>query len=50
MIYDMRYPEALTAAREGLGVAEDMKDKQGVATYEAYIERLERLIAESEAD
>jgi hypothetical protein len=43
MIYEMRYAEALQAAREGLCVAREMQDPQGEITYQAYIERLERL-------
>ncbi len=43
MIYEMHYAEALQAAREGLAVAREMQDPQGEITYQAYIERLERL-------
>jgi hypothetical protein len=50
LIYEMRYPEALSAAKEGLEVAKEMSDRQGVATYEAYIERLDRLIVEADTD
>ena len=41
----MNYQGALSASREGLGIAREMNDRQGLATYEAYIERLERLVA-----
>lgn len=44
MIYEMRYDAALQAAREGLAVAREMQDAQGEITYQAYIERLERLV------
>jgi hypothetical protein len=46
LIYDMNYAGALAAAREGLEIAREMNDRQGLATYEAYVERLERLAAE----
>jgi hypothetical protein len=46
MIYEMRYAEALQAAHGGLAVAQEMRDPQGVITYEAYIERLQRLVEE----
>lgn len=45
MIYEMRYAEALAAAREGMAVAREMQDPQGEITYQAYIARLERLTA-----
>jgi hypothetical protein len=45
LIYDMKYAEALGAARAGLQIAREMHDKQGLATYSSYIERLERLVA-----
>jgi hypothetical protein len=44
MIYEMRYAEALQAAQGGLAVAQEMRDPQGVLTYETYIERLKRLV------
>jgi hypothetical protein len=44
MIYEMRYAEALQAAQDGLSVAQEMRDPQGVLTYEAYIERLQRFL------
>ncbi len=46
MIYNMEYRRALQSARDSLGVAEEMGDKQGTATFESYIARLERIIQE----
>jgi hypothetical protein len=46
MIYEMKYVEALQAAREGLAVAGEMGDRQAAITYQAYVERLERLLEE----
>ena len=40
LIYEMRYSEALQAAQDGLAVAQEMNDAQGVVTYEVYVERL----------
>jgi len=47
LIYQMQYAEALNAARQALGVAEEMQDAQGTVTYQAYIERIERIIDDS---
>lgn len=44
LIYEMRYAEALEQARESLAVALELEDAQGVATFQAYVERLERLV------
>jgi hypothetical protein len=44
LIYDMKYLEALKAAREALGIAEEMSDAQGIVTYRAYVERIERIM------
>lgn len=46
LIYEMKYPEALKTAREALEVAEEMKDAQGVVTYKAYLERIQRIMQE----
>lgn len=50
MIYNMEYQRALQSARESLIVAEEMGDKQGIATFESYIVRLERIIREEYTD
>jgi len=47
LIYEMKYDAALKGAREALEVAEEMKDPQGIVTYQAYIERIERIIKDS---
>ena len=47
MIYEMKYVEALQAAREGLAVAGELGDRQAAVTYQAYVERLERLLEDS---
>lgn len=50
LIYEMKYAEALSAAREALEIAKEMKDRQGLATYESYIERLDRLVSDTAGD
>jgi len=50
MIYNMDYDGALAAAREGLELSREMGDQKGIATYEHYIERVERIISESRAE
>jgi hypothetical protein len=45
LIYEMRYQDALDAARDNLAIAQEMRDPQGAVTYEAYIERLQELLA-----
>jgi hypothetical protein len=47
LIYEMQYAEALKKAREALEVADEMGDAQGIVTYQAYIERIERIMDES---
>jgi hypothetical protein len=47
LIYEMRYTDALEQARGALEVAREMGDSQGVLTYEAYIDRLSALVADS---
>jgi len=47
LIYEMKYAEALKQAQEALEVAREMNDAQGVVTYEAYVQRLEGLIAKA---
>jgi hypothetical protein len=46
MIYEMRYADALNAARDGVAVAREAQDPQAEITYQAYVERLERLVAQ----
>jgi hypothetical protein len=48
LIYQMDYAAALQAARDGLQVAEEMRDEQGQATYRRYVERLETLTGRGE--
>jgi hypothetical protein len=50
LIYDMRYTEALQAAQDGLAVAQEMRDPQGVVTYETYVSRLLELIARASGE
>ena len=47
LIYQMQYSSALDSARESLGVANEMQDRQGVITYQHYIEKLTRLVEEN---
>jgi len=46
LIYEMNYDKALTAAKDGLAIAEEMSDQQAKVTFEGYIERLNKLINE----
>jgi hypothetical protein len=50
LIYEMDYAGALSAARDQLAMAKEMGDSQAIVTYEAYIQRLQRLLAEDSAD
>jgi hypothetical protein len=45
LIFEMKYAEALAQARDKLAVAQEMNDRQGIVTAEAYIVRLEKLLA-----
>jgi hypothetical protein len=47
LIYEMRYTEALQQAQGNLAVAREMDDPQGIVTFEVYVERLQRLLAEA---
>jgi hypothetical protein len=47
LIYEMRYSEALEQAKSNLELAREMNDAQGRVTFEAYVARLERLLAEA---
>ncbi|MBN2082434.1 hypothetical protein JW859_09535 [bacterium] len=44
LIYNMEYQKAQQAAREALAVAEELNDEQGRVTYQAYLERIGRLL------
>lgn len=45
LIFEMQYADALAQARDKLAVAQEMHDRQGVVSAEAYIERLTKLLA-----
>ncbi len=49
LIYDMRYSAALQAAQDGLAVAQEMNDAQGVVTYQAYISRMLEMLSRQNA-
>lgn len=48
LIYQMHYAKALVSARSSLLIAEEVNDRQGVITYQAYIKRLTPLLAEAD--
>jgi hypothetical protein len=50
MIYEMDYIGARAAASDALEIATEMQDAQGIVTYERYVERIERMIAEELAE
>jgi hypothetical protein len=45
LLYKGEYSQAREYAKEMLDVAEEMDDKQGIATYQDYLEQIQRLIS-----
>lgn len=45
LIFEMKYAEALAQARDKLAVAQELNDRQGIVSAEAYIARLSQLLA-----
>lgn len=45
LLYKGEYSQASEYAKEMLDVAEEMDDKQGIATYQDYLEQIQRLIS-----
>ena len=50
MIFEMDYLGAREAAADARIIAREMQDTQGLITYERYLERIERLIAQEQAE